>query len=68
MNERTGLLVDVDDHRRLAAAVKRFIEEPELATEIADGASKFVKQHYMRDEVQTLWLDWLLTARGTEKC
>lgn len=54
-NERTGLLVDLDDHEALANAAIRLIDEPGLASRLAHAA-KIESAKYGWPEVRMQWL------------
>jgi len=49
--ERTGLLVPAGDAGELAVALRRVIEEPDLAAELGAAAREFVVENFRRDAV-----------------
>jgi glycosyltransferase involved in cell wall biosynthesis len=62
----TGLLVPPDDPAALASALRRLLDDPELAARVARGGERFVREHLtldrMVDETEALYREIL--ARG----
>jgi L-malate glycosyltransferase len=69
-DQRTGLLVDVDDHEAMAAAALRLLGEPELAARLAGDAHDECRTRYHWSAVGQLWLDLyrdVLAARHPDR-
>jgi L-malate glycosyltransferase len=56
-HEKTGLLVDLDDHRALAAAAIRLLNDQSLARAISVAAREEAVSRYTWDSVHSLWRD-----------
>lgn len=56
-HERTGLLVDLDDDRALAAAAIRLLEDQELARDISIRAREEAISRYTWDAVHASWCE-----------
>jgi glycosyltransferase involved in cell wall biosynthesis len=56
-DEHTGLLVECNDCRGLAAAVLRLVDDPDLAARLADSARARSQALYRWKAVEGAWLD-----------
>jgi glycosyltransferase involved in cell wall biosynthesis len=67
-HERTGLVVEMNDHEALAASALRLLEDEELAGELARNAREECAK-YRWDVVREQWLDFYseVTERGEKR-
>jgi glycosyltransferase involved in cell wall biosynthesis len=63
-HERTGLLVDLDNHEAMAACALRLLEEPELVRCISRAAYQEL-QRYQGKTIRAEWLDLYLELTST---
>ncbi len=54
-NEKTALLVPVDDPERMANAIKRLLKEPMLYNSLSENGRK-ESEHYKLDNIKKQWL------------
>lgn len=54
-HERNGLLVDCDDHRALAAAALRLLDDPALAARVSESGLDDVRRLYTWEAVGARW-------------
>jgi glycosyltransferase involved in cell wall biosynthesis len=58
-SEESGLLVPVDDPAALAAALRRIIADPALATRLAAGGRAAYAAEFFEDRVVSLYREFL---------